>query len=171
MDAGRRVFGQIREPVVVDLGLHQSGPHVVGDAVARHVLVRTGHPVARDRAEHDARVHLTQVLEAEAALREPARTHRLDDDVGAPHEVEIDVNAFLCAQVENERTLAAVDVQMHQRHALDDGPCHLPDVVARRRLDLDDFGAEVGEVGRDRCRTQHRALDDAQAGEGRLSHG
>ena len=50
------------------------------------------------------------------------------------------------AQVEHDAALAAVDVEVQQRDALDDRPRHLADVVARRRLDLDDVGAEVGEV-------------------------
>src|SRR5437667_189395 len=75
--------------------------------------------------------------------------------------------ASLCAismqqpsPVARERELAAVDVQVQQRVALDDGPGHAADVVALRRLDLDDVGAEVGQMGRDLARSEQRALDD-----------
>src|SRR3954453_8727533 len=125
------MFRQIREAVLVDLGLHQPGPDVVGDAVAGHVLVGTRHAVARDRAEHDAGVDLAQLLEAEAAPGEPARSHRLDDDVRAAHELEVDLDALWGAEVEYERALAAVHVQVHERDAFDDGPRHLPDVLTR----------------------------------------
>jgi hypothetical protein len=170
MDAHRRMLRNGHEAVLDLLRLHEPRPHVVRDAVARHVLVRARHAVTRDRAEHDARVHLTKAIEAEASALEPTRPHRLDHDVGPPHEVEVRRHAFIGAQVEHDRPLAAADVQVHQRDALDDRPRHLPDVVALRRFDLDHLRAEVGEVGRDRTGAEHRALDDADARERRLRH-
>ena len=61
---GRLLVGAVR-------GARHAGPCVVGDAVTRHVLVRAGHAVAGVCAEDDARVHLLELVEAEAA---PART-------------------------------------------------------------------------------------------------
>src|SRR5262249_32014207 len=56
VDADRRVRGDGREPVLVDGRARDARPRVVGDAMARHVLVRPGHAVAGMRAEDDARV-------------------------------------------------------------------------------------------------------------------
>jgi hypothetical protein len=56
-------------------------------------------------------------------------------------------------------------VQEQERDAVDDRPGHLAAVVTLRRLDLDDVGAEVGEIRGERPRAEHRDLDDAQAGE------
>ena len=109
----------------------------------------------------------TQRLVAQAPPLEAARAHRLDHGVGPAHQVEERLAASVGAQVERDRALAPADVQVHQRDALDDGPGHLADVVARGRLDLDDVGAEVGQVGGDGARSEHRALDDADARQGR----
>ena len=110
-------------------------------------------------------------LVADAPLLEPAGAHGLDDGVGAAHQLEEDLAALLGAQVEGDRPLAAADVEVHQRRALDDRPGHLADVVAGGRLDLDDVGAEVGERRGDRARSEHRALDDADAAERRRGGG
>src|SRR5258706_29515 len=60
---------------------------------------------------------------------------------------------------------------MHEGHAFDDRPRHLPDVVAGRWLDLDDVRTEIGERRRDGGGTEHRALDDAPAVERPAAHG
>jgi hypothetical protein len=142
--------------------------------MARHVLVGAGHPVARDGDEHHGRVHRAQRLVSQPAPFEAARAHRLHHDVGPGHEVEEHRPGLLGAQVERDRPLAPADVQVHQRHAFDDGPRHLAHVVTRGRLDLDHIGAEVRQVRGDRSGAEHRALDDAHPGQGRrlaLGHG
>ena len=165
MDAGRGVLGDVREPVGVARHVHQPRPGVVGDAVAREVGVRAGHAVPGDRAEHDPRVDLAQVLEAEAAFGERPGAHRLDDDICVAHEVPEDVLGLLRAQVEGDRLLPTVDVPVQQRAALDDRPGHLADVVALGGLDLDDVCAQVRQVQTDGCRSEQGELDDAQPGE------
>ena len=69
------------------------------------------------------------------------------------------------AEIEHDASFAPVDVEEQQRDAFDDGPRHPPAVVALRRLDLDDLGAEVGEVRGDGAGPEHRDLDDPHAGE------
>ena len=138
--------GMYAKPSSSIFGCTMPGPHVVRDAVARHVAVRAGRAVAGDRAEHDARVDLAQLLEAEPAAFEPAGAHRLDDRVGVAHELEERVAARVGAQVEHDALLAPADVQEEERDAFDDRPRHPAPVVALRRLDLDDVGAEVGEM-------------------------
>ena len=61
-----------------------------------------------------------------------------------------DGDAGVGAQVEDQRALAPVEVEVHERGALDDGPRHLADVVAGGRLDLDDVGSQVDQGRRDR---------------------
>ena len=133
--------------------------------MAGQVAVRTGRAVARDRAQHDPRVDLAQLLEAEAAPGEPAGTHRLDHDVRLAHQVEEQLDALLGPQVDHDAALPPVHVEVHQRDALDDRPGHPAHVVALRRLDLDHLGPEVGQRGGDRGGTEHRDLDDPHARE------
>ncbi len=167
VDAHRRVFGDVREPVVVDPGVHQTGPRVVGDPVARHVLVGARHAVARDRDEHDRGVDLAQRLVPDAAALEAAGAHGLDHGISPSDQVEEHRAALVGAQVEGDRALAPAEVQVHERDTLDDGPGHLADVVAGRRLHLDHVRAEIGQVGGDRTGAEHRAFDDAHTGQGR----
>ena len=68
-------------------------------------------------------------------------------------------------QVEHDALLAAVQVPVQERDAVDDRKRHLADVVAAGVLDLDDLGAEVGEMHADAAGAEERALDDADAGE------
>ncbi len=159
------MLGHVHEAFVVELGLYDAGPRVVRDAVTRHVAVRTGHAVAGDRAEHDARIDLLEVVEAEAAAREPAGPHRLDHGVGVADELEERVPSHVGAEVEHDALLAPADVQEQQRDAFDDRPRHTPAVVAGRRLDLDDVGAEVGEMRGEVAGPEHRDFDDTQARE------
>ena len=165
VDPHRRMLGDGGEPVIGDLGLHQTGPHVVGDTVTRQVRVGAGHAVAGDGAEHDAGVDLSEAVVAQTPSFQAAGPHGLDDHVGASNQIEVGLHALGGAQVEHQRSLAPVHVEVHQRHPLHDGPGHLPDVVARGGLDLDHLGAEVGQRRGDRGRAEHRALDDANAGE------
>jgi hypothetical protein len=155
----------VAEAVLVVGGRDEPGPGVVGDAVAGEVAVRAGGAVAGDGAEHDLRVELAQHVVAEAELFEGAGAHGLDDGVGAGDQVLVDGEALVGLEVEGDGAFAAVGVEVQQRDALDDRPGHLADVVALGRLDLDDVGTEVGEVGGDLAGAEQRALDDPNPGE------
>ena len=111
VDADARVLGHVGEAVLVGGDRHLARPGVVGDAVARHVLVRAGGPVPRDGAEDDARVHLAQALVGEAPSGQGPGPHRLDHDVGLLDEVQVDLHALGLAQVDRDRALAPVDVK------------------------------------------------------------
>jgi hypothetical protein len=130
VDADRDVLGDVAEALLVVGGRDRAGPGVVGDAVRGHVLVGTGHPVSRHRAEDDRRIDLAQVLEPQAQLGEHPRAHGLDHHVGIAHQFAIELLAGLGLEVERDALLAPVQVVVHQRDALDDGPGHLADVVA-----------------------------------------
>ena len=93
---------------------------------------------------------------AEAQSLERAGAHRLDHDMGVSDEVLVRLDARVGLEVEHDRALAPADVQVEQRVALDDRPRHLSDVVAAGRFDLDDVGAEVGQMGGDGSRSEHR---------------
>ena len=106
-----------------------------------------------------------QRVETEPAPFETARAHRLDHRVGVAHELEEGLAAHIGTQVEHDAALAPAHVQEQQRDAVDDRPRHAPAVVALRRLDLDDVGAEIGEMRGEVAGSEHRHFDDAQAGE------
>src|SRR5262249_11467864 len=108
----------------------------------------------------DARVYLLHALVAQAAARERTRSHRLDHRIAAAHEVEVGLDGFGLLQIEDDALLAAVQVPVQQRDAVDDREGHLADVVpAARTLHLDDLGTEVRELHPDRAGTEERALD------------
>ena len=155
VDADGDVLGEVAVAVVVVLGGDDAGPGVVGHAVAGQLAVRPGHAVARDGAEHDGRVDLAELVEPQPEAFQRAGTHGLDHGVGAGGQLQEGGDALVGLEVQHDAALAPVEVQVHQRHALDDGPGHLADVVARRRLDLDDLGPQVdqrrGDGGRVRA--------------------
>ena len=163
VDPDGGVLGEVGEPLVVGGDVDDAGPRVVGHAVARVVAVGARHAVARDGAEHDLGVHGAQVVEPDAAPGQRAGPHRLDDGVGRGDQLLHDGDTRLGAQVEHQRPLAPVQVEVHERGALDDGPGHLADVVAGGRLDLDDLRPEVDQGRGDLRRPQGRALDDPHA--------
>jgi len=127
--------------------------------------VGPGHAVSRDLAEDDAWVHLAHLLEADAAALQCPRPHRLDHGVCAAHELEVGGDALGLAQVDHDAALAAVQVPVEQRDAVDDRERHLTDVVAAGVLDLDHLGAEIGELHPHSCWAEQRALDDSHPGE------
>ena len=94
-----------------------------------------------------------------------ARPEVLDQHVGAIREFEQTIAIGVRLQVERDTTLPSpeqfprVGVAAFGRE-----PPHAPDTVAAGSLDLDDIGAEVGEVaGRAGTREHRRHIDDAQA--------
>jgi hypothetical protein len=115
------------------------------------------------------------LFERHAALGQRAGTHRLDDDVGTLHQIEIDLDTLRLAEVEGDRFLAPVDVERQQRvlaatvARLDDRPGHLAAVIALRRLDFDHVGAEVGQQAPQFGGAQHRALDHPHASQQSLA--
>ena len=141
--------------------------------MAGQVPVRAGGAVAGQGAEHDLRVDRLQVVVAEAPLGHGPGTHGLDHGIGAGDQLLVDGHALVGLQVEGDGLLAPMGVEVQQRHAVDDGPGHLADVVALGRLHLDDVGAEVGEEGGDQAGAEKRALDHPDAGQegGTVGHG
>ena len=131
--------------------------------MARVVAVGTGHAVARNGAEDDLGVEDAQVLVAHAAPGQRARAHGLNDDVGAGRQLLQNGDAGFGAQVEDQRALAPVEMEVHERGALHNGPRHFADVVAGRRLHLDHVRPQVDQRRGDGGRPQGRALNDSQS--------
>ena len=108
-------------------------------------------------------IELPQLLVADPAAGEAAGAHGLHHHVGRLGQRLEGGHVLVAAEVHHDAALAPVDVEVHEGHALDDGPGHLADVVARGRLDLDDLGPEVDQRHGDGGRTERRALDDPDA--------
>jgi hypothetical protein len=164
IDADADVLRDVAETLFVVGRGHGARPGVVGDAVRRHVLVRAAHAVAGNGDEHDLRVHLLQLFVAETEACQCAGLGCLDHHVGVLHQVAVDLPRLFLAEIQRDALLAAIEVQVHQRHALDDRPGHFADVVAGGCFDLDHVRAEIDEGGSDCRRSENRAFDDAQAG-------
>ena len=116
------------EALVVDDGLHDPGPGVVGDAVAGHVLVGAGRPVARQGGEHQAGVGGRQHVVAEAEAGQRAGAHGLHHHVGGGSQVDVGLPPSLVLQVEGDAALAPVGVEVQQttrpsRSARSSGGC------------------------------------------------
>jgi hypothetical protein len=88
-------------------------------------------------------VDLLEVVEADAPLGQGSEPHGLDDRIGAGHQLLQYGYPRFRAEVQDERALASVEVEVHQRDALYNGPRHLADVIPGRRLDLDHLGTQV----------------------------
>ena len=163
VDAHGGVLGKVGEAGVVDGRRDDAGPGVEGHAVGGQVLVGTGHAVAGDGAEDQVGLEGPQVVPAHAPLGQHTGPAGLDDHVAGDGQLLEDLDVLGVAEVHDDRALAPVEVEVHQRHALDDGPGHLPDVVAGRRLHLDDLGAQVDEGHGDGGRAERGDLEDADA--------
>ena len=155
-------------PVGLDVG---EARQRLDDRVVHALLgVRSFLPEAADRHVDQARVQLAQALGAQPQLVDDAGPEVLDEDVGRADQVVQDREAALLLQVEDEGALAAVDRREARGDAATLGSQPAHDVAARRRLDLDDFGALVRQQhGGDRRRDHRRQLDHPVAVEG--AHG
>ena len=104
-----------------------------------------------------------QDIRAEADLFERARPEILDQDVAPGDEAQQRVLRAVVAEVEHDRALVArigLPVQLLAAVA------PVAQRIARRRLDLDDVGAEIGELeGEHVAGDQPRQVEHANAGE------
>ncbi|CAB4954132.1 unannotated protein [freshwater metagenome] len=153
------------QPFIVDLRIHDPGPGVESDAVARKRAIRTGGAEPAHGHEDDLRIDLAQALVAETTTFESSRAHCFDHNIGGAHELFQDFNAGWVSEIDHHTALAAVEMKEKQRGALDDRPGHISSVVTTGWLNLDDVGSEVAQRGRDRCRAQERDLHDPHPGE------
>ena len=155
---GRRSVGEAAE---------QTGVAEVGQVVAGRVGVRAGVAEARHRAPDQAGVLLAHDLVAEPEPVELARSVRLDDDVGPPHQPAQHRLGRPCdRRSSGERSLPAVEG--HVRRVEPPGRRERPHAVAGAgRLDLDDVGALVGEHQRAEGPGEHPGqVEDLHGGEG-----
>ncbi len=132
--AADRRAGQVHQPA------HRLAQRVKGRAVAiGAVLAKTRH-----RAQNDIGLYFAQPVIAKAHLVHDAGAEILQHDVGGLDQLREHLLAAGVAQVEAEALLAAVvdreidALPAHQRR-------RLAGFLAAQFLDLDDFGAEVGE--------------------------
>ena len=146
--------------------LGQAGEAVVVQVVAGEIAIRTGLAVARDRAVDDGRIHGLHGFVADPEPVDDAGTEALDHDVRRPREFEEQLDAIGLLEVQRHAALVAIDREEHRRDRAF-GRAERAGVVARAGvLDLDDVGAEIGEVQRaHRTGQQAREVQDAHAGE------
>jgi hypothetical protein len=133
-----------------------SQPKEARACLREEVLTRQSCPgpllaVARDRAVDDAGVERADVVEAEALPLDHARAEVLHHHVGLRHEVAQERAVPLVAEVRGEALLVAVDGVEEAVGAAD--LCvrqveRAAEVALARPLDLDNAGAEIGELER-----------------------
>ena len=153
-------------------GFDDAGPRVVRDAMTREVAIGASHSVATDCHEDDLGVDRLEIFVAETATSQGTWTHGFDNDVGVCREFLERLNALFGSKIKHDGSFPAIAVEKEQRGVFDDGPGHLAAVIATRGFDLDDIGAEFGEIGGDGCGSEHRSFDNPDPGKGRnFSHG
>ena len=105
-------------------------------------------------------------LGSDAEFLQPTRPEVLDEDVGAVDQSEQVLAAGVVGELEHDAPLVAPQ-QLPEQPV----EAHLPRGVAGRALDLDDGGAEVGEVA-GAAGTGHDGgeVDHPEAGQRRRAH-
>ena len=164
----------IRQAAVVD----GAGRGLEGEVIRREA--RPGSFLAPGRQANDrqARVRIEPVLGVEAALLEHGSAPVLEDEVAAFRQAADPGAVLRVARVEDDAPFARVQVLEEGRGLV------LPQGlersrpathrVARRRLDLDDFGAGVDEelrrVGAGDPRSQIQDADPSEGADGFVAH-
>ena len=175
-DPGERVLAgehvDERDPGLGGLAVGRAGDrHEPADGLDEQVVAGERGPLARaesrDRAVDGAGIRRVHVVEREPEPCHDAGPEVLDDHVGGRGEPMRLGEVGGVGQVERDRALVAV-------HAAEVGGLPgridrrrpVPGVVAGRRFDLHDVGAEVGEHHRRVGTREHpREVGDAHAGE------
>jgi hypothetical protein len=133
-------------------------------AEARTAPVRAGLAPTRDAHDHKLRVPREHQLGREAHLLQRVGAEALHQDGGRFDELQQQRDRLGLAQLEREALLVAgveLPVQLHAFRA------PRAQRVARLGLDLDHFGAEIGEHAREGVAGhQPREVEDANASEG-----
>ena len=148
--------------------VHQPA-HALGDLVeARALGIGAVLAEARDRAQHDARIHLLQALVVDAEAKLHVGAVILDHDVGLLHQLHEDRPAVGLLQVERDRPLVAVQILEIRPVAR---PAHVALGDAGRHLDLDAVGAPIGEIANGgRAGAHPRQVEHGKAGERSCGH-
>ncbi len=152
---------------------HEPAHGLNQEVVSRLVRARARRPVARDRAEDDARVHGRERVVAEPEPVEVAGAEVLDDDVGPRREAPHRLAAGLGLEIERDRALVAIRRRVVGRGAVgQERRAPSARVVARARtLDLDDIGAQIAEhLGAERTRENAREVQNPEVREGARGH-
>ena len=100
-------------------------------------------------------------------IRDHAGPEALDDHIGVPREREKRIAATRVLEVQRRAALVAVDGAEERRHGARPIAQVSCIVAGAGVLDLDDVGAEVGEIERaDRARQEAREVEHAKSREG-----
>ena len=113
--------------------------------IARAVRIRAGLAEAADRAKNDFRIERLEIFIAQAELGHHARRESLDHDVRLSHHVLGNCQAFGPAEIEAQALLAAVVLHEHRTAPRHDAVDAARDIAVWKALDLDHFGAMVGQ--------------------------
>ena len=144
-------------------GLHEAAHGLHDDVVGRPVGQRPGLAEARDADIDQARIECPQLACADAQALGHAGAEVLHHHVGLGGHLADQGHGLGVLEVQHQALLVAV----HHREQRAFAVVHGADgavVVALRRLDLDDLGAQVGQQGRGQRPGQHaREVEDAHA--------
>ena len=151
------IAGKVAQPA-------QGGEHGRVAGVAR---LRSGLPVGRQGHHDDVRFDLAQLWISQAQTVHHAGAEVLEDDVGDAHQVVGQLQRPRLLEVEGNGAFAGVHLLKGRWGLAVHGMGPPRDVQARRRLDLDDVGAQGGQ---DHAGEGAGGVDgkvsDANAGEG-----
>lgn len=146
----------------------------VVDVVARSPDVGTILAIPGDRAVHDAGTDGPHGFVADTKPVHHTRPETLDDHVGPPGQLQERFASLGTLEIQREAALVAIDGPVEVAgSALFPAATHGAHVVAGAGvLDLDDVGAEVGEVeARHRARQEAGQVEHPDAGKRLMAHG
>ena len=160
-----------RAPFRVAVHRHQARPRLEHGVGSGAVGVRPARAVAGNRDVEQTLVPGAHTVVVEAQPRHAAGPGALDRDVGAVDQAQRRRPSARMLEVQRHAALAAVHRQRHRRMIAMPG-AEAAQPVARRRLDLDHFGAVRGQqVAAARPRHALAHVDDANPREGAVVGG
>ena len=160
-----------RRRALLALQVRQARRLLHGRSVGAVAAPRPAGAERRHRDHDQRRVDRMQRVPPQAELRQHGGGVVLDHHVGHRDQPLHQLDAARRGEIERDAELVAVDhvegrrlLVDVERAALGCGVPTAPPIEVAARLDLDHFGAEVGEVARgERARPTHGEIDDAGA--------
>src|SRR5262249_27857140 len=107
--------------------------------------IGTGLAIPGDAGINQARVGLLQLLRSQAPLFQGARAKIFDEDIDAVCQLPGDVSTLVSVQIKRNTLLIAAQAAPPERRAMLENAPHPQGIPFLWRLDLDDFGAKVGQ--------------------------
>ena len=144
-EVGERQAGDGRLAILAERHAEDAAQRLDREVVRRPLAQRAVAAEGADRAIDKARVALAQRVVGDAKPLDDAGPERLDEDIRGVDEAKQRRVVLCVLQVEHQAFLAAVEIpEVHRARSIREAKVSRR-VAFARRLDLDHFGAVIGE--------------------------